>query len=594
MMVNTEETNALSEIPSNKEIKCTVFDLDGESALGPDGFSGSFFRHFWYLIGDNVCLGIASFFLEESFFHYTVKGLKQLLFIMDTPEESPHIPPAGKMVIRSTPSNDYTSSNRVYTTNDIMSPSLLTPSTDNALSRRTLAQRGRRKRKCDRQLKQPCTMHSPNISYPIMRITPNFPSSTFEIGESSSAQANIVHHDVEAVYYNPIEIDDECNIDDEDHRRYNLPSTYGILVILPEDGSEINSVRDIIVYRKANQGLMQIGECHPAYLPMHYVLLFPTGQLGWPDFPDLRDLFRVEHKLAQLREILNMEPGIDAMSKEFLPAKKTVNEEQYGEVGGEIYLPAVFDNSILHIRVHTQQISPLKNSLRFCMLDSFYVVSVVRWLFGGGGGVVALGTPRWVSGDVCSMCLRFGMVPIWCCFDFEFEWESFVGIVFGLRALIVADVVVFLVLSVIDLEFRKSIREHISVGVLYGQFRRDCRSEHIVRRRRLFSVIVDVTMTPEIPLRPISLRVVIADPFFAEVEKKCISLTSLGVLCILEAWSLSAVIVIGGCLECWISCGSVVSPGLLVVDELLELTRKPSFPGMRLLGLCSLPSSRMQ
>ncbi|KAF6157515.1 hypothetical protein GIB67_004453 [Kingdonia uniflora] len=26
---------------------------------------------------------------------------------------------------------------------------------------------------------------------------------------------------------------------------------------------------------------MQISECHPGYLPMHYVLLFPTGQLGW-------------------------------------------------------------------------------------------------------------------------------------------------------------------------------------------------------------------------------------------------------------------------------------------------------------------------
>ncbi|KAF6143808.1 hypothetical protein GIB67_016729 [Kingdonia uniflora] len=504
------------------------------------------------------------------------------------------------MVIRSTPSNDNTSSNRVYTTNDIMSPSLLTPSTDNAFSRRMLAQRGRRKRECDRQLselancqqpaqqqlskqsvaqrarrerekklrevttilqlfdqgvtnhslaptsrnlaeefnivslssettpiegtlslppterqlsnwfiaqrvirerkrqqreavtnhqlldpavtnhssdfifpnlqqefnrvssqpphtireesstllpdsvtileEQPCTMHSPNIPYPIMRITPNFSSCIFEIGESLSARANVVHHDVEAVYHNPIESDDERNIDDKanaftslgvhmdnrvahgrgptsfvihselhhqivalvpneeqeasyaqlyiynpgaslntrhkrnphlnrdvlkviqdtlvrcnpfsefsrhayevledtagdnenfnvpaylhysastDHRRYNLPSTDKIAVILPGDGSEISGVRDIIVYRKANQGLMQISECHPTYLPMHYVLLFPTGQLGC-----------VEEAVQQ---------GIYAMSKEFLHAKKTVNGEQHGEVGGEIYLPA--------------------------------------------------------------------------------------------------------------------------------------------------------------------------------------------------------------------------------------------------------------
>ncbi|KAF6142620.1 hypothetical protein GIB67_015106 [Kingdonia uniflora] len=42
-------------------------------------------------------------------------------------------------------------------------------------------------------------------------------------------------------------------------------------------------------------------------------------------------------------------------------------------------------------------------------------------------------------------------------------------------------------------------------------------------QRRLFSVVVDVTMTPEIPLRPISLWVVIADLIFIEVENKGIS-----------------------------------------------------------------------
>ncbi|KAF6169231.1 hypothetical protein GIB67_013661 [Kingdonia uniflora] len=66
-----------------------------------------------------------------------------------------------------------------------------------------------------------------------------------------------------------------------DHRRYNLPSTDEIAVILLGDGSKISSVRDIIVYLKAEQGLMRISKCHPVYLPLHYVLLFPTGQLGW-------------------------------------------------------------------------------------------------------------------------------------------------------------------------------------------------------------------------------------------------------------------------------------------------------------------------
>ncbi|KAF6156710.1 hypothetical protein GIB67_002425 [Kingdonia uniflora] len=42
----------------------------------------------------------------------------------------------------------------------------------------------------------------------------------------------------------------------------------------------------------------------------------------------------------------------------------------------------------------------------------------------------------------------------------------------------------------------------------------------MISKRRLFSVVVDVTMTPEIPLRPISLRVVITNLFFVEVENK--------------------------------------------------------------------------
>ncbi|KAF6161512.1 hypothetical protein GIB67_009391 [Kingdonia uniflora] len=66
-----------------------------------------------------------------------------------------------------------------------------------------------------------------------------------------------------------------------DHRRYNLPYPDEIVVILPRFGLKISSVRDIIVYHKAEQGLMRICECRPAYLPFHYVLLFPTGQLGW-------------------------------------------------------------------------------------------------------------------------------------------------------------------------------------------------------------------------------------------------------------------------------------------------------------------------
>ncbi|KAF7143823.1 hypothetical protein RHSIM_Rhsim05G0183800 [Rhododendron simsii] len=51
------------------------------------------------------------------------------------------------------------------------------------------------------------------------------------------------------------------------------------------DGTKASGLRDIILHLKGNNGLMRINECHPAYLPLHYVLLFPQGELGWdPDF----------------------------------------------------------------------------------------------------------------------------------------------------------------------------------------------------------------------------------------------------------------------------------------------------------------------
>ncbi|XP_026439106.1 uncharacterized protein LOC113337724 isoform X3 [Papaver somniferum] len=66
-----------------------------------------------------------------------------------------------------------------------------------------------------------------------------------------------------------------------DSRRYNLPTTDEIAVIVPENTYKETGVRDIILHLRENNGLKQISECHPAYLPLHYVLLFPFGELGW-------------------------------------------------------------------------------------------------------------------------------------------------------------------------------------------------------------------------------------------------------------------------------------------------------------------------
>ena len=68
-----------------------------------------------------------------------------------------------------------------------------------------------------------------------------------------------------------------------DRRRYQAPdaSVREIAVILPGDGEQIRGSQDIILYRNHGQPLQRISDTHPFYPSLRYVLLFPTGQLGW-------------------------------------------------------------------------------------------------------------------------------------------------------------------------------------------------------------------------------------------------------------------------------------------------------------------------
>jgi hypothetical protein len=67
-----------------------------------------------------------------------------------------------------------------------------------------------------------------------------------------------------------------------DKRRYNLPSAGvdEVAVILPGDGDQELYQRDIILFFRGG-GLWLINKMSPMYHSLHFVLLFPTGQLGW-------------------------------------------------------------------------------------------------------------------------------------------------------------------------------------------------------------------------------------------------------------------------------------------------------------------------
>ena len=61
-----------------------------------------------------------------------------------------------------------------------------------------------------------------------------------------------------------------------DPRRYNRSTANEVVVVMPRDGSEDVSSRDIVP--RSRQGALQrISETASCYDPLHYVLMFPYG-----------------------------------------------------------------------------------------------------------------------------------------------------------------------------------------------------------------------------------------------------------------------------------------------------------------------------
>ncbi len=77
--------------------------------------------------------------------------------------------------------------------------------------------------------------------------------------------------------------------DGTDGRRYNLPTANELAAVIPEDGSEpVKNERDIVL-RMHDQSLKCISQLYPSYQSLHYVLLFPYGELGWNQYIPLEE-----------------------------------------------------------------------------------------------------------------------------------------------------------------------------------------------------------------------------------------------------------------------------------------------------------------
>lgn len=60
-MVTQEQNQELVIPPTTYEVKQVIFWLNGESAGGPDGFSGNFFQSCWDIIGDDIADMVKAF-----------------------------------------------------------------------------------------------------------------------------------------------------------------------------------------------------------------------------------------------------------------------------------------------------------------------------------------------------------------------------------------------------------------------------------------------------------------------------------------------------------------------------------------------------
>ncbi|XP_071906091.1 uncharacterized protein [Coffea arabica] len=61
-ILTVEENDLLEQVPSEEEIRSTVFAMDGDSTPGPDGYTGKFFTAAWSVIGEDVVRAVGSFF----------------------------------------------------------------------------------------------------------------------------------------------------------------------------------------------------------------------------------------------------------------------------------------------------------------------------------------------------------------------------------------------------------------------------------------------------------------------------------------------------------------------------------------------------
>jgi len=87
-LVTPADNDFLTALPLADEIKRAVFDLSGDAAPGPDGYSGQFYHCYWHIIGGDVVKSTQYFFTHN----YIMPNLNSSLIIL-----IPKVPGADKL-----------------------------------------------------------------------------------------------------------------------------------------------------------------------------------------------------------------------------------------------------------------------------------------------------------------------------------------------------------------------------------------------------------------------------------------------------------------------------------------------------------------
>jgi hypothetical protein len=131
-----------------------------------------------------------------------------------------------------------------------------------------------------------------------------------------------------------------------DSRRFNTPVAMEIAAWIPDGAEPIKGCRDIKLFARSGD-VKHINELHPAYMSLHFPLLFPYGESGWhTDIPrrdgvstaasgqQVQDVLAAPSTSQQLFESLDEHSGLGIPSDMFPQPNPAAEHDDDDDEGG--------------------------------------------------------------------------------------------------------------------------------------------------------------------------------------------------------------------------------------------------------------------